>query len=90
MRGRRKNERYPLSVPLEGGFSFFQDLTIERYDETEVVALCDGPASHGQELTLDLMRSDSRVTVHVRVKDSTPAIVDGHVSYRLRLAIIGS
>jgi hypothetical protein len=78
-----------LSAPLEGGFSYFQDLTIERYDDTEVVALSDDPASHGQELTLDLLRSDSRVTVQVRVKESVPAIVDGHVSYRLRLAIIG-
>jgi hypothetical protein len=78
-----------LAVPLEGGLSFFQDLMIERFNEAEVVALSDDPASSGQELTLDLMCSDSRTTVHVRVTESTPAIVDGHVSYRLRLAIIG-
>ena len=69
MRGRRRNERYPLSVPLEGGFAFFQDLTIERHDKSEVVALSDDPASFGQELTLDLMDADSRTTVVVRVTE---------------------
>jgi hypothetical protein len=78
-----------LSVPLEGEFSFLRDLTIEQYNEMEVVALSEEPASSGQQLTLDLMRSDSRMTVQVRVTESMPAIVDGHVSYRLRLAIIG-
>jgi hypothetical protein len=89
MRGRRRTERYPLSVPLEGAFSFCRDLVIERYDGAEVVAISDEPASSGQELTLDLMWSRARKTVQVRVTESTPAIVDGHVSHRLRLAIVG-
>jgi hypothetical protein len=77
-----------LSVPLEGTFSFCQDLTIERVDDAEVVALSDEPAGSGQELTLDLIGASAR-TLHVRVMESTRSIVDGHVSYRLRLAIVG-
>jgi hypothetical protein len=88
MRGRRRNERYRLSLPFEGALSFFQDLRIERYDADEVVALSNSPAGSGQDLTLDVMGGESRVTVQVRVAESTPVIVDGDVRYRLRLAII--
>ena len=88
MRGRRKSERYGLSVPYEGALSFFQDLRIEQYGATEVVALSDGPASAGQDLTLDLLGPESRRTFRARVTESSPTIVNGQVSYRLRLAII--
>ena len=89
MRGRRGDARYRLSVPFEGALSVFQDLRIERYDAGEVVALSDGPAGSGEDLTLDLMGSGPRTTVQVRVAESTPVIIDGDVRYRLRLAIVG-
>ena len=88
MWGRRRDARYRLSVPFEGALSAFQDLRVERYDAGEVVALSDAPGGSGQELTLDLMDSGSRVTVQVRVMESTPVIVDGDVRYRLRLTIV--
>lgn len=88
MRGRRRDARYRLSVPFEGALAVLQDLKVERYDTRGVVAVSDAPGDLGQHLTLDLMGSGSRVTVQVRVVESSPVIVDGHVHYRLRLAIV--
>ena len=89
MQGRRRDARYRLSTPFEGTLLTFQDLTIERCLAGEMVALSDAPGDRGQALTLDLISSGPRETVHVRIVESTPVVVDGNMRHRLRLAIVG-
>ena len=86
MHGRRRNSRYRLSSPLAGTLLVPKDISIERQDEREVVALSDVPAPAGQRLTLE-PDGERDEAVLVRVVESTPILVEREVRYRLRLAI---
>lgn len=89
MAGRRRDTRYRLSKPLQGWFECFQDVAIERQDGSELSAVSDTPLRCGDRLRLDFVGTELRATVHVRVAEIAPTIVDGTVRYRLRLGIVG-
>jgi hypothetical protein len=89
MPGRRRDQRFTLSVPWEGALRVPSDVTIERYGADEVWVVSTTPAHRDEMLTLDAIGSGPSVTVNVRVTDSVPVLIDGVVRHRLRLAIVG-
>jgi hypothetical protein len=89
MPGRRRDQRFTLSVPWEGALRVPTDVLIERYSENEVWVVSTTPAHRDELLTLDATGSGPSVTLTVRVTDSVPVLTDGVVRHRLRLAIVG-
>jgi hypothetical protein len=89
MPGRRRDQRFTLSVPWEGALRVLNDVVIERLDEREVWVLSSAPALRDEVLTLDTTCAEAPVTLNVRVTNSVPMVVDGVVRHRIRLAIVG-
>ena len=88
MPGRRRDQRFTLSVPWEGSLRVPADVVIEQYGEKEVSVMSTAPAHRDEMLTLDETGSEPPVTMNVRVTSSVPVLVDGVVRHRLRLAIV--
>ena len=90
MPGRRRDQRFILSVPWEGELCVPADVVIEEYGDKEVSVVSNAPAHRDELLTLDAAgtSSESATTLSVRVKESVPVLVDGVVRHRLRLAIV--
>jgi hypothetical protein len=91
MPGRRRDQRFTLSVPWEGALRVPADVVIEEYGDKEVSVVSTAPAHRDELLTLDALGPgpETAITVSVRVKESVPVLVDGVVRHRLRLAIVG-
>jgi hypothetical protein len=89
MPGRRRDQRFTLSVPWEGALRVPADVVIERYGEKEVWVVSSAPAHRDELLTLDATGWGPPVTMNVRVTNSVPVLVDGVVRHRLQLAIVG-
>jgi hypothetical protein len=89
MPGRRRDQRFTLSVPWEGALRVPADVTIEGYGDNEVWVVSATPAHRDELLTLDAIGAGPSVTMSVRVADSLPVLIDGIVRHRLRLAIVG-
>ena len=89
MRRTRRDQRYLLSTPWEGMLRVPGEVVIEQHDEDqkELWVLSCEPAHREEVLTLDL--SGPGPSLHVRVVESRPVMVDGLVRHRLRLAIVG-
>jgi hypothetical protein len=90
MAGRRRDQRFTLSVPWEGALRVLNDVVIERYDEKEMLILSSAPAHRDEVLMLDATGLEPAVAVAVRVTNSEPVLVDGVVRHRMQLAIVGS
>ena len=88
MPGRRRDQRFILSVPWDGALRVPNDVAIERYDKDEVWVVSSSPARRDELLTLDATGSGPPVTLSVRVTDSLPVLIDGVVRHRLRLTIV--
>jgi hypothetical protein len=89
MPGRRRDQRFTLSVPWEGALRVPADVVIEQYGEKEVSVVSTAPAHRDELMTLDTNGSEPPVTMRVRVTSSVPVLIDGVVRHRLRLAIVG-
>ena len=89
MPGRRRDQRFVLSVPWEGALRVPTDVVIERYSEKEVWVVSSAPAHRDEVLMLDAPGSEPPVTMNVRVTNSVPVVIDGVVRHRLQLAIVG-
>jgi hypothetical protein len=89
MPGRRRDQRFTLSVPWEGALRVPADVVIERYGEKEVWVVSTAPAHRDELLTLDATGWGPPVTMNVRVTNSVPVLIDGVVRHRLQLAIVG-
>jgi len=89
MPGRRRDQRFTLSVPWEGALRVPTDVVIERYGEKEVWVMSTAPAHRDEVLTLDASGAEPAVTMSVKVTSSVPVLIDGVVRHRLRLAIVG-
>jgi hypothetical protein len=64
-------------------------VVVERYDEAqdELWVVSTSPAHRDERLRLDL--ESPRRSLAVRVIESSPALLDGVMRHRLRLAIVG-
>ena len=88
MAGRRRDQRFLLSVPWEGALRLPTDVVIERCTDDEVWVLSPTPAHRDELMTLDTTAAGAAETLSVRVAGSVPVLVDGVVRHRLRLAIV--
>jgi hypothetical protein len=89
MRGRRRDQRFVLSVPWEGTLRLPVDVIIESVGSQELSVLSTIPAHRNEVFTLDALDASPSDSKRVRVKESIPVLIDGTVRHRLRLAIIG-
>jgi hypothetical protein len=89
MPGRRRDQRFTLSVPWEGALRVLTDVVIEQYDDKEMWIVSSAPAHRDEVLMLDATGLEPSETMNVRVMNSVPVLVDGVVRHRLRLAIVG-
>ncbi len=89
MPGRRRDQRFTLSVPWEGALRVLNDVVIERYDDKEMWIVSSAPAHRDEVLMLDATGLEPAVVMAVRVTNSVPVLIDGVVRHRLRLAIVG-
>ena len=89
MPGRRRDQRFTLSVPWEGALRVPTDVVVERYGEKEVWVVSTAPAHRDEVLTLDAAGAEPALTMNVKVTSSVPVLIDGVVRHRLRLAIVG-
>ena len=88
MAGRRRDQRFQLSVPWEGALRLPTDVVVERCTDHEVWVVSPTPAHRDEMLTLDTSGSGPPETMRVRVADSVPVLMDGVMRHRLRLAIV--
>ncbi len=88
MAGRRRVQRFILTVTWEGALRVPTDVTVERRTDNEVWVVSPTPAHRNDVLTLDTTGSEPSEAMSVRVADSVPVVVDGVVRHRLRLAIV--
>jgi hypothetical protein len=90
MPGRRRDQRFILSVPWEGALCVPADVVIEEYGDKEVSVVSNAPAHRDELLTLDAAGTGPgpATPLNVRVKESVPVLVDGVVRHRLRLTIV--
>jgi hypothetical protein len=87
MTGRRLHARYLLTQPLEGNLRVREEVTIERWDDDEIVVISPVPSRHAEDLTLELPGTDPR-HLQVKVEESRPIVTpDGSLCHRVRLAI---
>ena len=89
MPGRRRDQRFTLSVPWEGALRVLNDVVIERYDDKEMWIVSSAPAHRDEVLMLDATGLEPAVVMAVRVTNSVPVLIDGVVRHRLQLAIVG-
>lgn len=61
------------------------DVTLERQEAGEFIAISRNPAVVGETLALTMANGAGKVEIPVRVLESAPALVGGRVCHRLRL-----
>ena len=87
MTGRRRHVRYLLAKPVEGSLRVREEVTIESWDERQIVVLCSTPSRPDDALTLELPGVDPQ-HVRVRVAESKPIVApDGSLRHRLLLDV---
>jgi len=65
MPGRRRDQRFILSIPWEGALRVPADVVIEAYGEKEVSVVSTAPAHRDELLTLDAAGAGSEVAIFV-------------------------
>jgi hypothetical protein len=87
MTGRRRYTRYLLTEPIDGRLRVREEVSIERWDGTEIEVLTTAPSRAAESLTLELPGPDPR-HLQVRVEESRPVVApDGSLRHRLRLVV---
>jgi hypothetical protein len=85
--GRRRHSRFLLAQPVDGHLRVREEVAIEEWNDGEVIILSPEPCRTDEHLTLEVP-GGSRRRIHVRVRESRPAVVaDGGIRHRLKLAI---
>jgi hypothetical protein len=69
----------------EGTLRVLHEVTVQRGDENEFVAISAEPAAPGELLRLDRIVNREAVSSRVCVVDSRPVVAGGSVRHRLRL-----
>ena len=87
MSGRRQHERFQPGQPWDGTLRVMRDVIVQEA-AGELVTIGHAPAAIGELLTLDLTGGGHVVTCRVRVQESRPVIMDGHVRHRIRLVVL--
>ena len=87
MLGRRRHSRFLLAEPLEGSVHIREDVSIERWQENELVVLSPEPGRPQERLELEFP-GRSRRRLRATVVESRPAMAeDGVIRHRLRLIV---
>ena len=87
MLGRRRHPRFLLAEPIEGIVQIREDITVEQWNDREVVVLSPEPCRIQERLRLEVPGRFPR-RIDATVLESRPVVVDDSViRHRLRLAI---
>ena len=85
--GRRRHPRFSLTHPVDGYLRVREEVTLEEWNDAEVVVLSPEPCRPNERLLLEVPGGDRR-RLNVKVRESRPAVVaDGAIRHRLRLSI---
>jgi hypothetical protein len=87
MLDQRSGQRFQLVEPADGVLHVLFDVVVQRHGD-EWVAISREPAIVGETLTLDVFDIEGTETddrFSVRVIESRPVIVEGHLRHRMRL-----
>ena len=88
MSGRRGHQRLTIGHRAEGAVRIVRDVVIERIDHEELVIISTTAAVSGEEMSLELLTANGRTATTVTVRDSRPAVIDGAIRHRLRVAVM--
>lgn len=88
MSGRRRHERFAPARPWDGALTLLRDVIVQEDPSGGVVTIGQAPGVLGEQMTLDVSGAGSVVTLKVRVQESRPVILDGHVRHRVRLEVL--
>lgn len=88
MSGRRRHERFAPAQPWDGALTLLRDVIVQEEPSGGVVTIGQAPGVLGEQMTLDVAGAGHVVTLKVRVQESRPVILDGHVRHRVRLEVL--
>lgn len=87
MLGRRKHPRFLLAQPVDGVLRVREEVSIEDWNEREMVILSDDPCRVDERVTVEIP-DDERRSVTGRVMVCRPAVAgDGAIRHRIGLSI---
>lgn len=87
MLGRRRHIRFLLAEPIEGSVHIREDVSIERWQETELVVLSPEPCRPQEQLRIEFP-GHSRRRISATVVESRPSMTDdGVIRHRLTLLV---
>lgn len=85
MRGRRRDERFRFSKPLDAALHVFSDVIVKWNAENEWTVLGREAAVTGETLVLDVDDGEQRKRFMVCVIESYPVIIDGDMRHWIRM-----
>ena len=88
MSGRRRHERFAPAQPWDGALSVLRDVIVQEDPSGGLITIGQAPGVIGEHMTLDVAGAGHVVTLKVRVLESRPVILDGHVRHRVRLEVL--
>ncbi len=88
MSGRRSHPRYFVETPWEGTVRVLRAVVIDRAGLNEFVAISHAAGVVGEEMSLDLIASEARHELRVRVLASQPVIIENMLRHRIQLSLI--
>ena len=65
-----------------------RDVMVARATDGELIVISQAPGVVDETMTLDVMGDGATLALQVRVLESSPAIVDGAVRHRIRVAVV--
>ena len=86
--GRRRHERFAPAQPWDGALKVLRDVIVQEDSGGGLIAIGQTPGVIGEQMTLDVSGAGDVVTLKVRVQESRPVILDGHVRHRVRLEVL--
>jgi hypothetical protein len=89
MSGRRSHVRYAVLQSPEGILRVLRDIVIQSTVHDHTIALSREPGILG-ELVMVQFPTDNDTSVHARVQESQPIMVDGSLRHQLRLRHVDS
>ncbi len=90
MSGRRRHPRFLLPNPVEALLRLREEVTVERWDASEIEVLAPAPCRRGEHLVLEVAGGNGQRPVGVTVRDSRVSAGAGDaLRYRVLLAVDG-
>jgi hypothetical protein len=88
MSGRRRHDRFEVSVPWNGRLAVFRDVLVQPDADGALTAISQTPIAVDDVLTLDITGGGGVATLRVQVVASRPVTHAGSVRHAARLSVL--